>query len=130
MCVSVLNNQECIFRQLSRIDEVSDSCGYACAFEVQSPARVLPQANSATVRDRLRQWSVLVPGGVGKMVSAGDDSLTDATRNTVWPTLFTCKDNLVVNDCVTFLEENVITASRRHPAAHTTDKDFMLNRLC
>ena len=126
VCVSVLNNQEHIFRQLSRIDEVSDSCGYACAFEVQSPARVLPQANSATVRDRLRQWSVLVPGGAGKMVSAGDDSLTDATRNTVWPTLFTCKDNLVVNDCVTFMEENVITASRRHPAAHTTDKDFTL----
>lgn len=77
--------------------------------EVHSPAQVLAQANTPTMRRHWAQWSVLTARGAGRKV-ASTSSLRDAVRGTPWKTMLCCRDNLVVNDCLMCLEEEEIDA--------------------
>ena len=78
---------------------------------VHSPAQVLSTPNTSTIKNRLTKWTVLNANGAGSAVDQGgviQDALSN--RNDAWETMVWNKDNLIVNECITALEERVLLA--------------------
>lgn len=70
-----------------------------------SPAQVLPQGNTATVRSAWHAWTVMMPGGSGRRI---DPQRKLDLRGARWPGQICCRDAAIVMDCVMGLEERTV----------------------
>ena len=107
--VPVLNSSEHVFSQAT-CHLGGEPVSVTKAAYVHTPAQPLPEANTATMRQRWSQWSCLTSQGVGARV--GSESLEAAMRTTAaWKSIYLTRDNLVTNDCLVGLEYRRLAAA-------------------
>ena len=70
------------------------------AAEVHTPAQPLPESNATTIHNRWGKWAITQADGPGEAITSLSD-LKSEYEKVPWKSFGMCKDNLVVNDCVT-----------------------------
>jgi len=129
----VLNSVEHVYTHVEfETSPDTEPIDVLCGTAVHTPPQVLPAANTATIRNRLLEWSVISSKGAGAKISAqgiiAGNPLKESVEKAQWVTKMVCRDNLVVNDCVMSLEQKVLDMQRY--THDLVDQKTMLNLPC